>query len=62
MSRTKSERYFFLDDADREAVQAKGRAHNRLGLVVHLTSLRYPGRFIPDPRQVPTEIVAYLAE
>ncbi|MFE2967064.1 DUF4158 domain-containing protein [Streptomyces sp. NPDC059340] len=43
-------------------MQAKGRAHNRLGFVVQLTSLRYPGRFIPDLRQVPTEIVAYLAE
>ncbi|WSK00368.1 DUF4158 domain-containing protein [Streptomyces sp. NBC_01320] len=61
-SRTELERYFFLDDADREAVQAKRRAHNRLGFAVQLTSVRYLGRFMPDPRQVPTEVVEYLAE
>ncbi|MET8248056.1 DUF4158 domain-containing protein [Streptomyces sp. NPDC005202] len=52
-SRAELERYFFLDDADRDAVQAKRRAHNRLGYAVQLTSVRYLGRFMPDPRQVP---------
>ena len=47
-SRAELERYFFLDDADREAVQAKRRAHNRLGLAVQLTSMRLLGRFMPD--------------
>jgi TnpA family transposase len=61
-SRTELERYFFLDDTDREAVQAKRRAHNRLGFAVQLTSVRYLGRFMPDPRQVPAEVVEYLAE
>ena len=61
-SRTELERYFFLDDADREAVQAKRRAHNRLGYAVQLTSVRYLGRFLPDPRQVPEEVAEYLAE
>ncbi|MCX5233111.1 Tn3 family transposase [Streptomyces sp. NBC_00233] len=61
-SRTELERYFFLDDADREAVQAKRRARNRLGYAVQLTSVRYLGRFLPDPRQVPQEVVEYLAE
>jgi TnpA family transposase len=61
-SRTELERYFFLDDADREAVQAKRRAHNRLGYAVQLTSVRYLGRFMPDPRQVPAEVAEYLAE
>ncbi|MCX5198595.1 DUF4158 domain-containing protein [Streptomyces sp. NBC_00249] len=56
------ERYFFLDDADREVVQAKRRAHNRLGYAVQLTSVRYLGRFLPDPRQVPAEVAEYLAE
>jgi hypothetical protein len=56
------ERYFFLDDTDRESVQAKRRAHNRLGYAVQLTSVRYLGRFLSDPRQVPAEVAAYLAE
>ncbi|MFD8888789.1 DUF4158 domain-containing protein, partial [Streptomyces erythrochromogenes] len=61
-SRTELERYFFLDDADREAVQAKRRAHNRLGFAVQLMSVRYLGRFMPDPRHAPTAVVEYLAE
>nr|WP_242441095.1 DUF4158 domain-containing protein [Streptomyces sp. CB02923] len=60
-SRGELERYFFLDDADREAVQAKRRAHNRLGYAVQLTSVRFLGRFMPDPRQVPAEVAEYLA-
>jgi hypothetical protein len=61
-SRAELERYFFLDDADRELVQVKRRTHNRLGFAVQLTSVRYLGRFMPDPRQVPAEVVEYLAE
>ena len=47
---------------DREKVQAKRRAHNRLGFAVQLSSVRYLGRFMPDPRQVPAEVAEYLAE
>lgn len=61
-SRAELERYFFLDDSDLEEVQAKRRAHNRLGFAVQLTSVRYLGRFMPDPRQVPVEVTEYLAE
>ncbi|MFB7739490.1 Tn3 family transposase [Streptomyces sp. NPDC056112] len=61
-SRAELERYFFLDDSDLEKVQAKRRAHNRLGFAVQLTSVRYLGRFMPDPRQVPAEVAEYLAE
>ncbi|MCX4882258.1 Tn3 family transposase [Streptomyces sp. NBC_00847] len=60
-SRAELERYFFLDDSDLEKVQAKRRAHNRLGFAVQLTSVRYLGRFMPDPRQVPAEVSEYLA-
>ncbi len=61
-SRAELERYFFLDDSDLEKVQAKRRSHNRLGFAVQLTSVRYLGRFMPDPRQVPAEVAEYLAE
>jgi hypothetical protein len=37
------ERFFFMDDADRELVAAKRRPHNRLA--IQLTSVRYLGRF-----------------
>ncbi|MEV0087611.1 Tn3 family transposase [Saccharopolyspora sp. NPDC050642] len=60
--RSELERYFFLDDADRELVRDKRRAHNRLGFAIQLTSVRYLGRFMPDPRQAPAEVAEYLAE
>lgn len=58
-SRAELERYFFLDDSDLEKVQAKRRSRNRLGFAVQLTSVRYLGRFMPDPRQVPAEVAEY---
>ncbi|MGW0860736.1 DUF4158 domain-containing protein, partial [Streptomyces sp. NPDC002690] len=61
-SRAELERFFFLDDADREKVQAKRRARNRLGFAVQLTTVRFQGRFMPDPRQVPHDVAEYLAE
>lgn len=57
-TRAELEPFFFLDDTDREKVQAKRRAHNRLGFAVQLTTVR----FMPDPRQVPAEVAEYLAE
>jgi hypothetical protein len=62
LSQAELERYFFLDDADLEAVAPKRRAHNRLGFAVQLASVRYLGRFMPDPRQVRVEVAEYLAE
>jgi TnpA family transposase len=47
-SRAELERFFFLDDADRELVEGRRRAHNRLGFAVQLTSVRFLGRFLPD--------------
>lgn len=61
-SRTELERFFFLDDADREMVEGKRRAHNRLGFAAQLTTVRYLGVFLDDPTDVPDEVVDYLAE
>lgn len=61
-SRTELERFFFLDDADRELIEGKRRTHNRLGFAVQLTTARYLGVFLDDPTDVPAEVVDYLAE
>ena len=61
-SRTELERFFFLDDADREMVEGKRRSHNRLGFAAQLTTARYLGVFLDDPTDVPAEVVDYLAE
>ncbi|MCX5422630.1 Tn3 family transposase [Streptomyces sp. NBC_00114] len=61
-SRTELERFFFLDDADRELIEGKRRSHNRLGFAAQLTTARYLGVFLDDPTGVPPEVVDYLAE
>ncbi|GLW06870.1 hypothetical protein Misp01_20000 [Microtetraspora sp. NBRC 13810] len=61
-SRAQLEKYFFLDDTDHEVIDAKRRDHNRLGFSVQLGVVRFLRRFLPDPRQVPAEVVDYLAE
>lgn len=61
-SRAELERFFFLDDVDRELVESKRRPHNRIGFAVLLTSVRYLGVFLDDPVDVPTVVVDYLAE
>lgn len=48
-SRTELERFFFLDDADRELIEGKRRSHNRLGFAAQLTTARYLGVFLDDP-------------
>jgi TnpA family transposase len=61
-SRAELERFFFLDDADRELIEGKRRAHNRLGFAVQLCTVRYLGVFLDDPTVVPAEVADYLAE
>lgn len=60
-SRTELERFFFLDDADRELIEGKRRVRNRLGFAVLLTGARYLGVFLDDPADAPVEVVDYLA-
>jgi hypothetical protein len=56
------ERFFYLDDRDRELVAGLRGDHNRLGFSVQLTTARYTGRLLADPREgVPTEVLDYLA-
>src|SRR6266511_2199745 len=59
-SRAELERFFFLDDADRELIEGKRRAHNRLGFAVQLCTVRYLGVFLDDPTDVPAEVADYL--
>jgi site-specific recombinase XerD len=60
-SRAELERVFFLDDADRLLVDRRRRAHNRLGFALQLTTVRSLGLFLPDPLDVPSVVVEYLA-
>jgi len=60
-SRVEVERFFHLDDEDRRLV-ARRRDYNRLGFAVQMVTVPNLGMFLPDPLDVPLELVEYLAE
>jgi hypothetical protein len=61
-SRADLERFFVLDDADRDLIGDRRGDHNRLGLMLQATTVRYVGRFLENPLDVPWPVVEYLAE
>ncbi len=60
--RSDLERFFFLDDADRNLTGDRRGDHNRLGFMLQATTARYLGGFLEDPLDVPWPVVEYLAE
>jgi hypothetical protein len=57
------ERFFFLDDDDRDLIALWRTDRHRLGMAVQICTVRYIGRFLgDDPLAVPWEAVVYLAE
>ncbi|MGW5381035.1 DUF4158 domain-containing protein [Nocardia sp. NPDC003963] len=61
-SRVESERFCYLDDEDRRLVAARRRDDNRLGFAVQAVTVRYLVVLLSDPIDMPTGLVAYLAE
>gem|GEM_PF-2358029 len=61
-SRVELERFFHLDDEDRRLIEARRRDYNRLGFALQVVTVRHLGMFLPDPLEVPPELVGYLAE
>ncbi len=62
LTRVELERFFHLDDQDRELIAERRRDSNRLGFAIQLVTVRYLGMFLPDPLNVPANLVDYLAE
>jgi len=64
-SRAQLERFFFLNDADRQRIDRRRpgprRDSHRLGFAVQLGTVRFLGAFLPDPLAVPRAVVAYVA-
>ena len=60
-SRADLERFFFLDDADKSLIGDRRGDHNRLGLMLQATTVRFVGLLLEDPLEVPWPVVEYLA-
>lgn len=61
-TRPELERFFFLDDDDRDLIALRRTNAHRLGMAVQICTVRYIGRFLgDDPLAVPWEVVEYLA-
>ncbi|MEQ7129320.1 DUF4158 domain-containing protein [Actinopolymorpha sp. B11F2] len=60
-TRAELDRFFFLDEKAQRLIGPKRLPHTRLGFAVQLTTAQYLGAFVPDPTDVPSEVVDYLA-
>lgn len=61
-TRPELERFFFLDDEDRDLISKRRGDHNRLGFALQMCTVRYIGLFLEDPLNVPWPVVEHLAE
>jgi len=60
-SRADLERFFVLDEVDKKLINDRRGEHNRLGLMLQATTVRFVGRFLEDPLDVPWPVVEYVA-
>ncbi|MFC8277113.1 Tn3 family transposase [Streptomyces sp. NPDC057271] len=60
-TRPELERFFFLDDVDRDLIALRRTKHHQLGFALQMCTVRYIGLFLEDPLAVPWSVVEHLA-
>ena len=60
-TRPELERFFFLDDVDRDLIALRRTKHHQLGFALQMCTVRYVGLFLEDPLAVPWPVVEHLA-
>ncbi|TXI95280.1 MAG: Tn3 family transposase [Burkholderiaceae bacterium] len=56
------DKYFYLDDKDKELIDACRRDYNKLGYALQLTTVRFLGTFLSNPVDVPRDVIHYIAK
>ncbi len=62
LSQEQLDKYFYLDDKDRELINACRRDYNKLGYALQLTTVRFLGTFLSDPLEVPSDVINYITK
>ncbi|WP_262371310.1 Tn3 family transposase [Streptomyces sp. WAC01526] len=60
-TRPELERFFFLDEVDRDLIALRRTEHHRLGFALQMCTVRYIGLFLEDPLAVPWPVIEHLA-
>jgi hypothetical protein len=55
-------RYYTFTEKERELINHRRRASNRLGFAVQLALLKFPGRTLMEVKEVPKPVLAAIAE
>jgi uncharacterized protein DUF4158 len=55
-------RYYTFTEKERELINRRRRASNRLGFAVQLALLKFPGRTLMEVKEVPKPVLAAIAE